>query len=1219
VRTFLIILLALAAASLHGQKWERLNEDFAAHAEAEAWVKAGEVAARQVNYCVDHLDSTDLRFMLSYYNLGQAYYGMDNLQYAKGYLAMAYKLMVPFYTLHGKELADVCTLLGKVETRLGYHESAASFLTYARDMHLALFGKASRQYIGSLYNLAELEMARSDWESMTETLAEALELHDRYFPKDSEFARYANYLGLIYMNNGGNSEAVATFTWALESYDGQDTPVDYTYAHISNNIGLGYYYLSQYAPAARYFEQADSAYQLLLGEYSENYMMLLNNLASLYFSWDKPERAGLAYRKMEQYLEDHPRAADLNYIQALENAASYHAETGEPGAAEKFYKQAIRLRKENAPGDPRQLAGAMLLLARLYAESGRSDLAHPLSEEAYGILARNCPDGDPDLVTGAFSAGYHCQMTGRLNEALRYYNTALRQAGAGLKQDPAQLAMVHNNMGAILMDQGRLLPAIPHLEKAHELEPGDPAILYNMGHAFQGMGDVDAALGYFNQARDTYRNIYGEDHPEYAQALIQGVITRFERGDFSPDILETVREAESIYLESGEDTLSKRFMDCVDCYRAYYHAQKEYRKALSCGRRNLVLSRKKYGRWSAYYGSELLGQAGMYTMLGETAELGEIYRQVERITERMEGEDKRDLLYSLEQSRASNYYYLGEYMKSRESMEYVVMRDKEKYRENQAFMTPEERGQFVRYLTSLVDYNDFLFHFPDDPEVLSNALNNRLFIKSILMEAELQQRRILEETSDSLLIAMNAEHAGLKIRLSNARSQFGVGQDLLDSLAGQIRILERDMSRRMAGDDAWQQQSATWKGVRDALGPGEAAVEVVFFYHTTAPPEVTYHPWYYAFVITGEMEESPLCIRLFDAVEAIPRYESYRRAVENDPPEPLEQGIYDLLWSSIDQAVEDRDLVYFSGDNLFHELNIEALKDGEGQYIMDKYRVRNVHTLADLLKEPGDPVGNHTAFLAGDPVFKMAANDPLPEPEPGNDVTGEVQSRMFPGTRLSPLPGTRTEVDSITSLLMRRGWEVTSLTGQLATEDAVVSVSGPRVLHLATHGFFAGREQEGNPEAGSTGNRSFRYTNVENMSKSCLFFSGAQNTLYFAYDYAPGHADGILTAYEISDMDLKGTELVVLSACETGLGDVLKTEGVTGLRRAFRLAGARRIMLSLWDVDDQATQLIMREFYANWLSGMDMDQSLTEAKRTLRDQTPYSHPRYWAAFILTGI
>jgi len=166
---------------------------------------------------------------------------------------------------------------------------------------------------------------------------------------------------------------------------------------------------------------------------------------------------------------------------------------------------------------------------------------------------------------------------------------------------------------------------------------------------------------------------------------------------------------------------------------------------------------------------------------------------------------------------------------------------------------------------------------------------------------------------------------------------------------------------------------------------------------------------------------------------------------------------------------------------------------------------------------------------------------------------------------------------------------------------------------------YAGREQEGNPEAGSTGNRSFRYTNVENMSKSCLFFSGAQNTLYFAYDYAPGHADGILTAYEISDMDLKGTELVVLSACETGLGDVLKTEGVTGLRRAFRLAGARRIMLSLWDVDDQATQLIMREFYANWLSGMDMDQSLTEAKRTLRDQTPYSHPRYWAAFILTGI
>ncbi|MCK4750050.1 MAG: CHAT domain-containing protein, partial [Bacteroidales bacterium] len=127
------------------------------------------------------------------------------------------------------------------------------------------------------------------------------------------------------------------------------------------------------------------------------------------------------------------------------------------------------------------------------------------------------------------------------------------------------------------------------------------------------------------------------------------------------------------------------------------------------------------------------------------------------------------------------------------------------------------------------------------------------------------------------------------------------------------------------------------------------------------------------------------------------------------------------------------------------------------------------------------------------------------------------------------------------------------------------------------------------------------------------------STLFYAYDYQEGSGDGILTAWEIMGMDLDSTELVVLSACETGLGEILNSEGVTGLRRAFHLAGADRIMLSLWKVDDQAKQRLMREFYSNWLSGMDLDHSLAGAKRYLMTETEYSHPRYWAGFILTGI
>jgi len=260
------------------------------------------------------------------------------------------------------------------------------------------------------------------------------------------------------------------------------------------------------------------------------------------------------------------------------------------------------------------------------------------------------------------------------------------------------------------------------------------------------------------------------------------------------------------------------------------------------------------------------------------------------------------------------------------------------------------------------------------------------------------------------------------------------------------------------------------------------------------------------------------------------------------------------------------------------------------------------------------------ALLAGDPSFRMSLGSvPDPVPDETNRSVSEYQSRMFPGTFLSDLPGTRTEVDSIQSMLEMSGWECTNLTGTRASEDAISVARNPRLLHLATHGYFAEDDSQGSDTTSDDENRGFYVVDMDSYAKSCLFFSGAQNTLFYAYDYQEGNGDGILTAWEIMEMELDSTELVVLSACESGLGDVYDSEGVYGLRRAFHLAGAKRVMISLWAVDDQATQLLMREFYSNWLSGIDMDTSLANAKRYLMNETRYTHPRYWAAFILSGI
>ncbi|MFH0758588.1 MAG: tetratricopeptide repeat protein [Bacteroidota bacterium] len=325
----LVLSLTMVSLPLSAQVWERLGQEFSKHIEQQEFQKAAELAVKQVNYAVEELDSTDTRYMMSYYNLALATYGMEAWEEAKSHLGVAYNLLVPFYTNHGAELARVCELYGRIETQLGMHESAENFLFYARDVNAAVYGKESYAYIRTLYYIADLEMAKADWEQMVTVLVEALEIHEQHFQKNQDFARYANFLGLIYLNNGGNREAAETFKWALEAFDEPGIEKNFTYAHASNNLGLALYYQSDFEHAALHFEQADSIYRILLEGYSENYMMLLNNLASLYYSWGKPELAGEAFRQMEDYLMKYPGPRDLNYILAVENVASYHAEEAE--------------------------------------------------------------------------------------------------------------------------------------------------------------------------------------------------------------------------------------------------------------------------------------------------------------------------------------------------------------------------------------------------------------------------------------------------------------------------------------------------------------------------------------------------------------------------------------------------------------------------------------------------------------------------------------------------------------------------------------------------------------------------------------------------------------------------------------------------------------------------------------------------------------------------
>lgn len=204
-------------------------------------------------------------------------------------------------------------------------------------------------------------------------------------------------------------------------------------------------------------------------------------------------------------------------------------------------------------------------------------------------------------------------------------------------------------------------------------------------------------------------------------------------------------------------------------------------------------------------------------------------------------------------------------------------------------------------------------------------------------------------------------------------------------------------------------------------------------------------------------------------------------------------------------------------------------------------------------------------------------------------------------------------MDAIGKILKASAYKVNVLSQKTATEANLKMVKSPSILHIATHGYFL----EDIETEGSAFGINLENANNNPLLRSGLMLAGAAKTVDgTATPDLQNNDNGILTAYEAMNLDLSGTNLIVLSACETGLGDVKAGEGVYGLQRAFLVAGAEALIMSLWKVDDAATQQLMTSFYNNWIKLGNKQKAFKQAQLQL--MTKYKEPYYWGAFVMVG-
>ncbi|MBL7872568.1 MAG: CHAT domain-containing protein [Cyclobacteriaceae bacterium] len=417
----------------------------------------------------------------------------------------------------------------------------------------------------------------------------------------------------------------------------------------------------------------------------------------------------------------------------------------------------------------------------------------------------------------------------------------------------------------------------------------------------------------------------------------------------------------------------------------------------------------------------------------------------------------------------------------------------------------------------------------------------------------------------------------------------------LEALTISIDTLKQYLSTKTSLVSEPQKSFVFWTDVKKSLKKGEAAVEIKRFY-LFENGHWGINPVYAAYIITPN-SESPDVVFFSnsDLLEgrALKNYQNSMQAKLDD------MSSYLSYWQPIQAKLRGAKVVYVSADGVYNQINLNTLfNPATHKYLVDELTVYNVISTKSLLKEERKRSKIARATLMGRPAYfikdaKFKNTNPF---EDEKDLKRSLTRDQVASGYIQDLPGTEIEISNINTTLKKKGVRTDYYLGQDATEE-LFKKSTADIIHVATHGFWFA-ENEALPREDA-------------MLNSGLLFAGVKN--YYEGNATSNTDDGILTAYEIQGMNLTNTRLVVLSACETGLGKVEVGEGVYGLQRAFRIAGVDNLIMSLWKVDDTATQELFTSFYSTWLSAQEnIIPSFRKAQLELKRK--YKHPYYWGAF-----
>jgi len=954
-----------------------------------------------------------------------------------------------------------------------------------------------------------------------------------------------------------------------------------------------------------------------IGSLPVNIATSYTKLGEAHHALSQWQEAGSSYEKAEELLKDKP-AGKNKYTSLLGHMAIYYQDKGDYNQAEKlFIEQSQRIAQEKGDNSM-EYAIVLNNMATLKQIQAKYFEANNYLEQALQITEQAAGKNSLNYTSIAENQGLIAIQLGNLSEAEKLLNEVAVIRKEQLSTQHPLYANALQNLGRLKQNQGKYQEAEPLFDEALQIKkstygtnhPEYAHALNNMALLYQTMGNFTRAEQLFEEAVTINKKVYGEEHPEYATAL-ENLATLKKIKGYDNKAIELLNEA----LAIDKKTLGQqhpRYATTLHNLASTYKDVGKYEQAAALFSEALAIDKNVYGENHTAYASTLYNLAVLQQELKQIDQAEKNFKRALEIREQLLGKNHPDYAYSL-YGLAGLYHLTGAFEKAKPYYDEVISNYLRQIDDFFPSLSEKEKSAFYGKIKPVIEsYQDFATEYATSNldsahQIIGDLYNLQLITKALLLHASNKVRNRIFNSGNQALIDNYEQWTQMKEQLSKYLSyspeELEEQRIDLNALADEINDIEKFLSQQSETfANEIDKENISWQEIKKTLQPNEAAVEILRIKKRYIEDSIIY----VGLIIKPDYTQPKMVI--LDEGNNLERrfFNYYRNAIKFTVGDEIS---FQKFWQPIDEQLTGVDKVFASSDGVFNKININTLYNPEAKkYVIDRYNVRSVSNTREILK-PKKQIDqeNNIAAVFGYPDFNLGVESTHA------GTVSKTRASQFGFTDLIPeLPGTKTEVKALDNILTEKGWQTKLYTQAQASEKEVKAVSNPKLLHIATHGFFMKDiDYTINTDYGMY----FNDQDYNPLFRSGLLLAGAAGAIY--KDQKLNDEDGILTAYEAMNLNLDKTSLVVLSACETGIGEVKNGEGVYGLQRALLVAGAESVIMSLWQVDDYTTQRLMVLFYKNWLSGQDKFEAFKNAEKKLKEE--FDDPFHWGAFIILGI